>query len=230
MLNVKQGGVKYHFWFFGMTRPGIEPRSPGPLANTLTKQYGMSFILLFPLFLPQAPFLSSYSTLPVFRFLSPSAFLFSFFLLFILYSILISLFSLCLCLSLSLSLSLSFLFLLFFSLKSSYLWNLLFFSFFPSSPSLPILSPIFSLLLLFIFSFSLLFLSSSNFLYSYLFSFSSFSSLSIYLRLYFLLSLFFLLCLFLHLSPSYCLFVALYICLCLCLLLFPSIYPFFFTF
>ena len=29
MLNVKQGGIKYHFWVFGMTRPGIEPRSPG---------------------------------------------------------------------------------------------------------------------------------------------------------------------------------------------------------
>ena len=24
------------FWVFGMTQPGIEPRSPGPLANTLT--------------------------------------------------------------------------------------------------------------------------------------------------------------------------------------------------
>ena len=24
------------FWVFGMTRPGTEPRSPGPLANTLT--------------------------------------------------------------------------------------------------------------------------------------------------------------------------------------------------
>ena len=23
------------FWVFGMTRPGIEPRSPGPLTNTL---------------------------------------------------------------------------------------------------------------------------------------------------------------------------------------------------
>ena len=32
MLSVKQGGIKYHF----LTRPGIEPRSPGPLANTLT--------------------------------------------------------------------------------------------------------------------------------------------------------------------------------------------------
>ena len=37
MQSVKQGGIKYHFfWVFGMTRPGIEPRSPGPLANTLT--------------------------------------------------------------------------------------------------------------------------------------------------------------------------------------------------
>ena len=26
----------YHFWVFGMTQPGIEPRSRGPLANTLT--------------------------------------------------------------------------------------------------------------------------------------------------------------------------------------------------
>ena len=37
MLSVKQGGIKFHFFkVFGMTRPGIEPRSPGPLANTLT--------------------------------------------------------------------------------------------------------------------------------------------------------------------------------------------------
>ena len=35
MLNVKQGGIKYQFWVFGMTRLGIEPRSRGPLANTL---------------------------------------------------------------------------------------------------------------------------------------------------------------------------------------------------
>ena len=34
-LSVKQGGIKYHFKVFGMIRPGIEPRSPGPLANTL---------------------------------------------------------------------------------------------------------------------------------------------------------------------------------------------------
>ena len=36
MLSVKQGGIKYHFWVFGITRPGIEPRSPEPLASTLT--------------------------------------------------------------------------------------------------------------------------------------------------------------------------------------------------
>ena len=31
MLSVKQVGIKYHFWVFGMTRPGIEPCSTGPL-------------------------------------------------------------------------------------------------------------------------------------------------------------------------------------------------------
>ena len=36
ILSVKQGGIKYHFFkVFGMTQPGIKPRSPGPLANTL---------------------------------------------------------------------------------------------------------------------------------------------------------------------------------------------------
>ena len=35
MLRLKQGGTQYHFWVFDMTRPGIEPRSPGPLTNTL---------------------------------------------------------------------------------------------------------------------------------------------------------------------------------------------------
>ena len=35
-MNVNQGGIKYHFWVFGMTQPRIEPRSPGPLANTLS--------------------------------------------------------------------------------------------------------------------------------------------------------------------------------------------------
>ena len=32
---VKQGSIKYHFWVFGMTLAGIEPRSPGSLLNTL---------------------------------------------------------------------------------------------------------------------------------------------------------------------------------------------------
>ena len=35
MLSVKQGGNKHHFRIFGMTRPGYEPRSPGPVVNTL---------------------------------------------------------------------------------------------------------------------------------------------------------------------------------------------------
>ena len=35
MLSVKQGSIKYHFLNLDMIRPGIEPRSPGPLANTL---------------------------------------------------------------------------------------------------------------------------------------------------------------------------------------------------
>ena len=35
MLSVKQSSIKYHFWVFGMTRPGIEPSSPGALAKTL---------------------------------------------------------------------------------------------------------------------------------------------------------------------------------------------------
>ena len=49
MPSVKQGSIKYHFfWVFGMTRPWIEPRSPGPLANTLTimPMSGLSFIFL----------------------------------------------------------------------------------------------------------------------------------------------------------------------------------------
>ena len=28
LLSVKQGGIKYYFKVFGMTRPGIEPRYP----------------------------------------------------------------------------------------------------------------------------------------------------------------------------------------------------------
>ena len=35
MLSAKQGGIKNHFWVFGITRLGIETWSPGPLANTL---------------------------------------------------------------------------------------------------------------------------------------------------------------------------------------------------
>ena len=36
MLSVKLSGIKYHFFLvFGMTRPGIESRSLGPLVNTL---------------------------------------------------------------------------------------------------------------------------------------------------------------------------------------------------
>ena len=38
MLSVKQGGIKYHFWVFGMTRAGIEPRSTGPLSQWLDKK------------------------------------------------------------------------------------------------------------------------------------------------------------------------------------------------
>ena len=34
MLSFKQRGIKYHYWVFGMTRPEIEPLSPGPLANS----------------------------------------------------------------------------------------------------------------------------------------------------------------------------------------------------
>ena len=34
MLSVKQTASSTIFWVFGMTRPGIELRSPGPLANT----------------------------------------------------------------------------------------------------------------------------------------------------------------------------------------------------
>ena len=36
MLNVKQRGIRYHFWVCGMTRSDTEPRSSRPLANTLT--------------------------------------------------------------------------------------------------------------------------------------------------------------------------------------------------
>ena len=35
LYGAKQGSIKYHFWVFGMTQPGIEPWSPGALVNTL---------------------------------------------------------------------------------------------------------------------------------------------------------------------------------------------------
>ena len=35
MLSVKPSGIKYRFWVFGMTRPGIEPLSSGPQENSL---------------------------------------------------------------------------------------------------------------------------------------------------------------------------------------------------
>ena len=35
LLSFKQGGIKYHFWVFGMTRPRIEPWFPRPWTNTL---------------------------------------------------------------------------------------------------------------------------------------------------------------------------------------------------
>ena len=33
MLSVKQDGIEYHFLIFGMTRPGIEPRSSGQIMH-----------------------------------------------------------------------------------------------------------------------------------------------------------------------------------------------------
>ena len=35
MMSIKQEIIKYHFWVFGMTRPGIKARFPGVLTNTL---------------------------------------------------------------------------------------------------------------------------------------------------------------------------------------------------
>ena len=53
MLSDKQGCIKYHFWVFGMNRLGIEPRSPGTLANTLYmySQKTHAFILSVSVFL-----------------------------------------------------------------------------------------------------------------------------------------------------------------------------------
>ena len=35
MLSIKQGRIKYYFWSFGMTRPGVEPSSSWPSMNSL---------------------------------------------------------------------------------------------------------------------------------------------------------------------------------------------------
>ena len=54
MPGVKQAGMKYHFLVFGITRPRIERRSFGPLANTL---------LIWPIhrIVPKNALLSSFS-------------------------------------------------------------------------------------------------------------------------------------------------------------------------
>ena len=36
MLSIKQFGIKYHFWVFGITGPVFETQSPGALTNTLS--------------------------------------------------------------------------------------------------------------------------------------------------------------------------------------------------
>ena len=50
MLSVKQRGIKYHFWVFGITRTGIEPRSPWPLASALTIMSRKDHLLLWFIF------------------------------------------------------------------------------------------------------------------------------------------------------------------------------------
>ena len=47
LLSVKQGGIKYHFKVLGMTGPGIEPKSPGPLANTTHLAYIYIYIYIY---------------------------------------------------------------------------------------------------------------------------------------------------------------------------------------
>ena len=64
MLSVKHDGIKYHFWVFGMTRPGIELRSPGPLANT--KTYNVIYILSCTSGMFRASFLRQFSELVTF--------------------------------------------------------------------------------------------------------------------------------------------------------------------
>ena len=44
MLSAKQSGIKYHFWVFDMTRPGIQPQSPRPLVKfKLQSHYHIHF-------------------------------------------------------------------------------------------------------------------------------------------------------------------------------------------
>ena len=50
LLSVKQGRIKCHFKKFGMRRPGIEPRSPRLLVNTLPTKPLQTLILIFNLF------------------------------------------------------------------------------------------------------------------------------------------------------------------------------------
>ena len=54
LLSVKQRGIKYYFKVFGMTRPGIKPRSLGPLANTLSTR-SMSCQLTHTHKMPKTP-------------------------------------------------------------------------------------------------------------------------------------------------------------------------------
>ena len=42
-----QGGIKYHFWVFGMTRCEIEPRSFEPLANILPTKHIVRYIYIY---------------------------------------------------------------------------------------------------------------------------------------------------------------------------------------
>ena len=52
MLIVKQGGIKNQFWVFGVTRPGIEPLSPGPLVNALLiRPVNTFYLYIFLLYL-----------------------------------------------------------------------------------------------------------------------------------------------------------------------------------
>ena len=49
MLSVKQGGIKDHFWVFGITWREMEIRSSGPLANILLiiyNAYKLAFVCL----------------------------------------------------------------------------------------------------------------------------------------------------------------------------------------